>query len=107
MRERPEISKLKLIPDDHVFRGKKPCPYCGGEISCTANAWEEADDGDGYIVTDLDIQCSNEPDIDDEEAWDSWDFEHGHGDCNEAWHDLHDRLKNAINSRFRFDMQNA
>lgn len=104
MSDQPKISKLKLIPDDHVFTAKRPCPYCGGEISCSANAWEESDDG--YIATDLDIQCSNEPDLDSEE-WNEWDRLHGRCDYNEAWHQLHDRLVNAINRAFRFDMQNV
>ena len=107
MSDQPEITTFKLIPDDHILRGKKPCPYCGGEISCYANAWEDAEDGSGYIATDLEIECSNEPDLDDAEAWEDWDQQHGRADYNEAWHELHERLKRAINSRFRFDMQNG
>lgn len=101
MSEDPHISKLKLIPDDHVFRSKLPCPYCGGAISCSAIAWQESDDANGYIATDLEISCDSEPCLDLPE-WDDWDRAHGASDYNEKWHALHQRLLAAINHSFRF-----
>ena len=106
MSDKPEISPFKLIPDDHIFTAKKPCPYCGGEIQCSADGWEECDDG-SWIASDLVVDCRNEPDVDDEDAWNDWYIEHESGDYNEAWHDLHERLKNGINAKYRFDLPNT
>jgi hypothetical protein len=105
MSKKPKYSPFKLIPDDHIFKAKKPCPYCNGEITCSATGWEGTEDGT-WIASDLEIECGNEPDLDEEEAWNEWDREHGSCDHNEAWHDLHERLKTAINAKFRFDVQN-
>ena len=99
-------SGVAVVDSDKVFGIKSPCPYCGGKITASANAWEEDDEGNFY-ATDLDISCSNEPDIDDEEAWKNWDIEHGRGDDNEAWHQLHERIVRSMKAKVRFNLQNA
>lgn len=99
-------SGVAVVDSDKVFGIKSPCPYCGGKITASANAWEEDDEGRFY-ATDLDISCSNEPDLDDEEAWKSWDIEHGRGDYNEAWHQLHERIVRSMKAKVRFNLQNT
>lgn len=94
-----------VVPSDRRFTTKDSCPYCGGEIACTAHAWEQDDDGSWY-ATDLDIECSNEPPI-DSRKWDVWDYNHGHHDWNTAWHNLHESLVRGLKERFRFEMENA
>lgn len=95
---------IVLVASDKEFRIKSLCPYCGGKITASANAWEEDDEGRFY-ATDLEIFCSNEPDIDDEEAWNNWDLEHGRGDGNEVWHQLHERIVRSMRAKVRFDLQ--
>lgn len=97
-------SPLAVVPTNRRFKAKAPCPYCGGEITCSANAWEQEDDG-SWIATDLDIECINEPPI-DSKRWLTWDREHGRADWNHAWHDLHDALIRGLKRRFRFNMEN-
>jgi hypothetical protein len=94
-----------VVPTGRRFKAKSPCPYCGGEITCSANAWEQEEDG-SWIATDLDLECSNEPPI-DSKKWAEWDREHGRGDWNHAWHDLHDALIRGLKRRFRFNMENS
>ena len=97
-------SGFVIASSDRLFRIKSPCPYCGGAITASANAWEQDDDGSWY-ATDLDVNCSNEPSIESRKWW-AWDAEHGQGDCNEAWHQLHDRIVRALRSKVRFSIQN-
>lgn len=100
-----DCSVVLVVDSDKVFGIKSPCPYCGGKITASANAWEE-DEDKLFFATALDISCSNEPDIDDEEAWRSWDMEHGRGDDNEAWHQLHERIVRSMKAKVRFNLQN-
>lgn len=96
------LTEFKVMDSDKVFGIKSPCPYCEGKITASANAWEE--DGDGkFYATDIDIFCSNEPDLDDDEAWHNWNLEHGRGDDNEAWHQLHERIVRSMKARIRFE----
>jgi len=95
-------SPLRVVPSDGLFRSKAPCPYCRGEITCTANAWEKDEDG-SYFATDLDIDCSNEPPL-ESKRWNEWNREHGQADCNDAWHNLHDAMIRGMKRRFRFNM---
>jgi hypothetical protein len=98
-------SGFVIAPTDRLFRIKSPCPYCGGEITVSANAWEQDDDGSWY-ATDLDVNCSNEPSI-DSPKWPAWDAEHGRNDYSEAWHQLHERIVRALRSKVCFNIQNA
>lgn len=71
---------------------RSPCPYCGAKLTMSINATEQQDDGT-WAVTDMDIQCASEPDIDEPGGkWDNWSADHGQRDFCEAWHDLHERL---------------
>lgn len=92
-----------VLSSGHVFTAKKPCPYCGGKITCTVSAWEEEDD-ESWIATDLDIECDSEPPI-DSRRWKEWEREHGGGDWGEAWHDMKEALLRDMKRRFRFDME--
>ena len=99
-------SPLVEVPSDRVFKAKSPCPYCGGEIRCSANGWEQEEDGT-WTASDLDIECSNEPPI-DSKRWRDWDAEHGrHSDYGDAWYRLHEALVRGLKRRFRFKMENA
>lgn len=40
------------------------CAYCKGKLSAHVNAWEEADEGEVWDVTEVELECENE-DIDD------------------------------------------
>jgi hypothetical protein len=93
------------VDPDKEFGVKSPCPYCGGKITAIANAWEE-DEDKLFFATDLDISCSNEPDLDKEEEWHNWNVEHGRGDDNEAWHRLYERILRSMKAKVRFNLQN-
>lgn len=94
-----------VLSSGHLFTAKKPCPYCGGKITCTVSAWEEEDD-ESWIATDLDIECGSEPPI-DSRRWKDWEREHGGADWGQAWHDMKEALLRDMKRRFRFDMENV
>jgi hypothetical protein len=96
-------SVVALVDSAKVFWTKSPCPYCGGKIKARADAWDQDDEGRFY-ATDIEIACSNEPDLDDEEAWKNWDIEHGRGDDNNAWHQLHERIVRSLKAKVRFNL---
>lgn len=100
-----DCSVVLVVDPDKVFGIKSPCPYCGGKITASANAWEE-DEDKLFFATDLDISCSNEPDVDNDEEWHNWNLEHGRGDYNEAWHQLHERIVRSMKAKVRFYLQN-
>jgi hypothetical protein len=99
----PQNPNITLVDTDKEFTIKSPCPYCKGKITAIACAWEEDNDGTGY-ATDVELFCSNEPDLDEEEAWDSWDLEHGRGDNGDAGHHLHERIIASLKAEFRFKL---
>jgi hypothetical protein len=94
---------MKMESADKVFRLKKPCPYCGSEMSVQATGWQ-MDDNNEWFATDLDMNCEAEPDI-DSKKWASWSREHGDNDFNEAWHARHDAVLHAMKQRVRFDLK--
>jgi len=98
-------SAIRVVETGHVFRGVKPCPYCGGKLSFSTSEWQQEDDG-SWVATEVQIECSNEPDIDSDEWWE-WSHNHGDQDYNDAWYSLTGRVLRELRTRVRFNLPNV
>jgi len=96
------IGGFSIVPQDKEFKFKKLCPYCKGDLTYTANGWEQDDNG-LYMADSFDIDCSTEPDMEDEDEWNDWFNNHSEMPY---VHQLpvDERVKEFINSKYRFDV---
>ena len=96
------IGGFSIVPQDKEFKFKKLCPYCQGDLTYTANGWEQDDNG-LWMADSFDMDCSTEPDMENEDEWNDW-F-NNHSDMpyvNQLPVDK--RVKEFINSKYRFDV---
>jgi hypothetical protein len=96
------IGGFSIVPQDKEFKFKKLCPYCQGDLTYTANGWEQDDNG-LWMADSFDMDCSTEPDMEDEDEWNDW-F-NNHSDMpyvNQL--PVDERVKKFINSKYRFDV---
>lgn len=96
------IGGFVVVQQDKEFKFKKLCPYCQGDLTYTANGWEEDDNG-LWMADSFDMNCSSEPDMEDEEEWNDWMNNHSEMPY---VHQLpvDERVKDFINSKYRFDV---
>lgn len=90
------------VPEDKEFKFKALCPYCGGNLTYTANGWEE-DDECRWMADSFDMQCSSEPDIESEE-WEEWLRLHSDMPYSRQL-PVDQRVKEWINKRYRFELK--
>ncbi|MDE2101211.1 MAG: hypothetical protein KGL39_28455 [Patescibacteria group bacterium] len=83
------------------LRIKTPCPICGAALLLDAGqGCEQTADGT-WIATELDLQCTSEPDIDSGE-WDEWHRWHYRQPYTD-WLPLEQRILRAVRRRFYFE----
>ena len=94
--------RLIVVPQDKEFTFKKLCPYCQGDLTYRANGWEEDENG-LYIADSFDMDCSTEPDMEDEDDWNDWLNNHSEMPY---VHQLpvDEAVKKHINSKYRFKL---
>ena len=93
---------MKLVPEDKEFKFKGLCPYCGGDLTYRCNGHEQEDDGT-WIADSFDVECSTEPDMEDEE-WEYWLDQHSDMPyVNQL--PVDEAVKKWINERYRFDVK--
>jgi hypothetical protein len=78
------------------------CPYCEGSLSAQVTGWTENEsDSNLYIANEVDLTCSEEPDIEDRSDWD--DFVDCHSDMPYVhWLPVRCTVEDWINNNFRF-----
>lgn len=96
------IGGFSIVPQDKEFKFKKLCPYCKGDLTYTVNGWEQDDNG-LWMADSFDMDCSTEPDMEDEDEWNDWFNNHSEMPY---VHQLpvDERVKEFINSKYRFDV---
>ena len=96
------IGGFSIVPQDKKFKFKKLCPYCKGDLTYTANEWEQDDNG-LWMADSFDMDCSTVPDMEDEDEWNDWFNIHSEMPY---VHQLpvDERVKEFINSKYRFDV---
>lgn len=77
------------------------CPYCGGELLATVEAWTERPDG-YWDADSVDLHCVTEPDIDSME-WEVWNEEHSFMPYVEML-PVCQKVLRWIKENYRFDM---
>ena len=95
------IGGFVMVPQDKEFTFKKLCPYCQGNLTYTADSWEEDDNG-LWVGDHYDMRCSTEPELDSEE-WDDWFQSH----CEMPYVyqlPVDEKVIKYINSKYRFDV---
>jgi hypothetical protein len=97
----PHVSgSFKIVAEDGEFMFPKICPYCGGDLTYRPNGWEQDDEG-LWMADSFDMDCSNEPSMDDEDEWEEWMRIHSDMPyVNQLPVDK--AVKKWINKRFRF-----
>ena len=94
------IGGFSIVPQDKEFKFKKLCPYCKGDLTYTANGWEQDDNG-LWMADSFDMDCSNEPSMDNEDEWEEWMRVHSDMPyLNQL--PVDEAVKKWINKRFRF-----
>lgn len=95
---------MKEVDQHHKFKFKEACPYCGGDLECQADSWEQQDDGT-WKADHLDIECLTMPDMDKEDEWEAWWLGHNMMPY-ENWLPMTLRVEKYIGENYRFKMQN-
>lgn len=97
------MSNYEIVPENKQFMFKAACPYCGGNLTYTANGWEQDDDG-LWMADTFDCECSNEPDMENEYEWNEW-F-NTHSDMPMVYQmPVDEKVKQIINSKYRFELK--
>lgn len=93
-------TEFKIVPENKEFKFKNLCPYCKGDLTYTANGWEQ--DNEGLWKADcFDMECSNEPSDVLSEELNEWLRQHS--DLPYVYQlPVDERVKEYINERFRF-----
>lgn len=102
----PLATGYRVLDPAKEYPIKSPCPYCGGKLVLSGINGAEQDDDGTWIATDLDINCTTEPDIDGPE-WEGWWQDHSAHDFCQAWHDLHERLVRNLRRHCRVSYDNT
>lgn len=98
-----ETTKFLMVPEDKEFKFKKLCPYCQGDLTYTANGWEQDEDG-LWMADSFDMECSSEPKDVLTEEWDEWLSQHSDMPyVNQL--PVDEGVKNAINKKYRFEVK--
>lgn len=79
------------------------CPYCESDLIAQPTAWEQLDDGT-WCANESGIECTNQPDPDDEDAWDEWVQEHTDMPY-VYWLPVDTKVLAWMRRQFRFDIQ--
>lgn len=91
------------VPLDHTFEIPSvvaKCPYCDSKLFAQCLSWIESDDGDGWIVEQMQVDCESEPDPDTNE-WDEWTAIHS--DMPYVYQlAVENKIEKWINQNFRF-----
>lgn len=97
------IGGFVMVSEDKEFKFKKLCPYCKCDLTYTANGWEQDDNG-LWMAASFDMDCSTEPDMEDEDEWDDWFNNHSEMPY---VHQLpvDEAVKEYINSKYRFTLK--
>lgn len=89
------------VPLNHVFdvpENVQKCPYCDAPLRATASGWDE--DEHGWKAATLEVDCTEEPDIDSDE-WE--DHNASHSDMPYVyWLPAEIKVMEWINSQYRF-----
>lgn len=97
------MSNYEIVPEDKQFMFKAACPYCGGDLTYTAEGWEQDNDG-LWMADNFDCECSNEPHMENEYEWNEW-F-NTHSDMPMAYQmPIDEKVKEVINSKYRFELK--
>ncbi len=97
------IGGFVVVSQDKEFKFKKLCPYCHGDLTYTANGWEEDDNG-LWMADSFDMDCSTEPDMDNEDDWNDW-F-NNHSEMPYVYQlPVDEKVKDFINKKYRFDVR--
>jgi len=78
-----------------------PCPYCGSplEIS-TIDEYVTCEDG-SIEIEHFDLECTSEPDMDDNYAWNNWNRRHRNMPY-VYWLPTYEDVKRWLNDNFTF-----
>lgn len=94
---------FSIVPEDKDFKFKKLCPYCNGDLTYRCNGWEQDDNG-LWMADSFDIECSSEPDMEDEDEWEEWLQQHSDMPyVNQL--PVDEKVKRYINGKYRFDVK--
>lgn len=95
-------SSFQLVDEGKQFRFKKLCPYCKADLTYQAEGWGQDDNGQ-WMADSLDVQCHNEPDMEDGEAWEEW--LRVHSEMPYVYQlPVDNRVLSWINERYRFKL---
>ena len=93
---------FSIVSQHKEFKFKKLCPYCKGDLTYTANGWVQDDNG-LWMADSFDMDCSTEPDMEDDDEWNDW-F-NNHSEMPYFYQlPVDERVKEFINSKYRFDV---
>lgn len=99
--ERKTIGRIPWPKERAPLRIKARCPICGAGLLLDAGESCELTTDGAWIATEVDLQCENEPDIDNEE-WDEWHRWH-YSQPYTDWLPLEQRILRAVRRRFYFE----
>lgn len=79
------------------------CPICGAQLAVIeSRAWNQDEDGT-WFATEVDIECTTEPDIDADE-WEDWHAGHYRTPYID-WLPLEQRILQWMRREFRFNLK--
>lgn len=94
---------FSIVPEDKEFKFKKLCPYCNGDLTYRCNGWEQDDNG-LWMADSFDMECSSEPNMDEEDEWEEWMQQHSDMPyVNQL--PVDEKVKRYINGKYRFDVK--
>lgn len=96
-------SRFKIIPENKILYARKRCPICSSNIKITANAWEYCEKTKLWMATEIEVNCTKEPDLesDEWEEWFNWHYSMPYVD----WLPLEIRLLKSIQKKYRYKLK--
>lgn len=67
---------MRIVDEDHVFKFKGLCPYCGGNLYFHAEGWDKHPAKTFWKGTSFYWDCSTEPEDIMSDEWDEWMNQH-------------------------------
>ncbi|MBX2927023.1 MAG: hypothetical protein KF852_04245 [Saprospiraceae bacterium] len=92
-----------MVSEDKEFKFKNLCPYCKGNLTYRPYGWETDDNG-LWMAVSFDVDCSTEPDMEEEEEWDYWFQNHSEMPY-VIQMPVDEGVKKYINRKYRFNLK--
>lgn len=101
LKEKSRLGERILFPVHLApFPISAKCPICGSKLLLDAGEGCEQDSNGEWIATEIDLQCTSEPDIESQE-WDDWHRWH-YSMPYVDWLPLEQRVLRAVRLKYYF-----